>query len=145
MPSRSPEKLIRDRIPANAAAEGRPLRVRTADSAEMARLLGLKLVEETHEALQAVASEDPVAVLDELADLHTVIESIGVRFGLSREAVRLRAEEKRQACGGFDSRRVLALPAPSAGRLHTGGSATLLDALKREFEACSVVSHCGVR
>ena len=138
MPSRSPEKLIRDRIPANAAAEGRPLRVRTADSAEMARLLGLKLVEETHEALQAVASEDPVAVLDELADLHTVIESIGVRFGLSREAVRLRAEEKRQACGGFDSRRVLALQASSAGRLHTGGSATLLDALKREFEACSV-------
>ena len=46
-PSR--EKLIRDRIPELAAAQGRRLVLRTADPVEMARLLGLKLVEETHD------------------------------------------------------------------------------------------------
>ena len=43
------EKLIRDGIPALAAAEGRSLAVRTAAPDELARLLGLKLVEETQE------------------------------------------------------------------------------------------------
>ncbi len=136
MPPHRPEKLIRDRIPALARSQGRALQVRTADSAEMARLLGLKLVEETHEVLQAVASEHREAVLDELADLQTVIETIGSRFGLSPEVVQERARAKRAERGGFEQGLVLALPPPTSRRLHTGGSTSLLDALKREFEAC---------
>ena len=71
-----PEKLIRDRIPAIAAAEGRALAVRTAGPEEMARLLGLKLVEEAHEALGALGAGRTPELLDELADLQTVIDEI---------------------------------------------------------------------
>jgi predicted house-cleaning noncanonical NTP pyrophosphatase (MazG superfamily) len=73
------EKLIRDRIPAIAAAQGRTLAVRIAGPEKMARLLGLKLVEETHEVLDALAAGRAPDLLDELADLQTVIEAIGER------------------------------------------------------------------
>ena len=43
------EKLVRDGIPALAAADGRMLDTRTALDHELDRLLGLKLVEEAHE------------------------------------------------------------------------------------------------
>ena len=132
------EKLIRDRIPALAAAEGRTLALRTAEPAEMARLLGLKLVEETHEVLGALRGGHLPEVLDELADLQTVIDTIAVRHGLTRDDVDRRATEKRAQRGGFDDRLVLREVAPAAGRLHVGGSVTLLDALKREFECCAV-------
>ncbi len=50
-----PEKLVRDRIPELARAEdsGRPV-WRIAGLHEWDRLLGLTLVEETHEVLQAL-------------------------------------------------------------------------------------------
>ena len=56
--------------------------VRTAAPDELARLLGLKLVEEAQEVLGAVESGRQAEVLDELADLQTVIEAIGARHGL---------------------------------------------------------------
>ena len=68
------EKLIRDRIPALAAAQGRRLSLRTAEPTEMARLLGLKLVEEMHEVLGAIGTGRTPEVLDELADLQTFID-----------------------------------------------------------------------
>jgi len=71
-----PEKLIRDGIPALAAADGRTLALRTADPSEMARLLGLKLVEETHEVLDAIRVGRPQDLLDELADLQTVVDEL---------------------------------------------------------------------
>jgi HKD family nuclease/predicted house-cleaning noncanonical NTP pyrophosphatase (MazG superfamily) len=135
---RSRERLIRDRIPDLAAAQGRRLALRTAEPAEMARLLGLKLVEETHEVLDAIRVGRPGEVLDELADLQTVIDAIAARHGLSRQDVDRRAEEKRAQRGGFDSRLVLQDAPPAPGRLHVGGGRSLLDALKQEFEACAV-------
>lgn len=132
------EKLIRDRIPALAAAQGRSLPLRTADPSEMARLLGLKLVEETHEVLGAIGTGRTPDVLDELADLQTVIDEIGAQHGLSRQDVEQRAADKRAQRGGFEQRLVLREAPPTAQRLHVGGSVTLLDALKREFEACAV-------
>ena len=135
---RVPEKLIRDRIPAIAAAEGRSLAVRTASPAEMARLLGLKLVEETHEVLDALGAGRTPELLDELADLQTVIDEIAAQHGLSRQDIEHRVTRKRAQRGGFSERLVLQQPAPTHRRLHVGGSATLLDALKREFEACAV-------
>jgi superfamily II DNA or RNA helicase/HKD family nuclease/predicted house-cleaning noncanonical NTP pyrophosphatase (MazG superfamily) len=132
------EKLIRDRIPALAAAQGRRLSLRTAEPTEMARLLGLKLVEETHEVLGAIGTGRTPEVLDELADLQTVIDEIAAQHGLSRQDVEQRAADKRAQRGGFDQRLVLREAPPAAQRLHVGGSVTLLDALKREFEACAV-------
>jgi superfamily II DNA or RNA helicase/HKD family nuclease/predicted house-cleaning noncanonical NTP pyrophosphatase (MazG superfamily) len=132
------EKLIRDRIPALAAAQGRSLPLRTADPTEMARLLGLKLIEETHEVLGAIGTGRTPEVLDELADLQTVIDEIAAQHGLSRQDVERRAADKRAQRGGFDQRLLLREAPPASNRLHVGGSVTLLDALKREFEACAV-------
>jgi len=77
-------------------------------------------------------------VLDELADRQTVIDEIAAQHGLSRQDVERRAADKRAQRGGFDQRLVLREAPPAAHRLHVGGSVTLLDALKREFEACAV-------
>jgi len=132
------EKLIRDGIPALAVAEGRSLALRTADPAEMARLLGLKLVEETHEVLDAIQIGRTQDVLDELADLQTVIDEIAGQHGLTRQAVEDRAAEKLAQRGGFSERLVLQNIPIRSPRLHAGGNATLIDALRREFEACSV-------
>jgi len=135
-PSR--EKLIRDRIPELAAAQGRRLVLRTADPAEMTRLLGLKLVEETHEVLEAMRSGGSEALLDELADLQTVIDTIAGRHGWNRQDISQRAAAKRTLRGGFDSGLVLRDAPSTAGRLHVGGNTSLLDALRHEFEACAV-------
>ena len=138
MPPLPREKLIRDGIPALAAAEGRTLALRTAGSDELARLLGLKLVEETHEVLEALSAGRPAEVLDELADLQTVIETIGARHGLTRKDIDRRVAEKLARRGGFTQGLVLQDPtaASASGRLHRGGNSTLLEALRHEFERC---------
>ena len=117
------EKLIRDGIPALAAAEGRSLALRTADPSEMARLLGLKLVEETHEVLDAIRVGGPEALLEELADLQTVIDEIAGQHGLSRQAIDQRAKEKLAKRGGFSERLVLQNIPIQSPRLHAGGNA----------------------
>lgn len=138
MPHPPREKLIRDGIPALAAAEGRELSLRSADPEELVRLLGLKLVEETHEVLDAVRTGRLGDVLDELADLQTVIEAIGARHGLSRGDIAQRVAEKLDHRGGFNRGLVLQSQSLAGGlkRLHAGGDSTLLDALKHEFERC---------
>ncbi|MEN9315694.1 MAG: hypothetical protein RIS35_2087 [Pseudomonadota bacterium] len=131
------EKLIRDRIPAIARAEGRELPVRSAGGEELARLLGLKLVEETQEVLDALSGGSPSGLLDELADLQTVIESIAIRHGFAREDIDRRVAEKRAERGGFEDGLVLRQTAVRFPRLHAGGSRSLLDAMRRELEACA--------
>ncbi len=76
-------KLIRDHIPAIAKAQGRLLDTRTADPSELARLLGLKLLEESHEAVDALWHADRDTVLEELADVQGVIDAIAAYRGLS--------------------------------------------------------------
>jgi superfamily II DNA or RNA helicase/HKD family nuclease/predicted house-cleaning noncanonical NTP pyrophosphatase (MazG superfamily) len=132
------EKLIRDGIPALAAADGRTLPLRTADPSEMAQLLGLKLVEETHEVLDAIRIGRPQDLLDELADLQTVVDELGRQHGLTKQAIEQRAAKKLAERGGFAERLVLQNVPIRSPRLHAGGSATLMDALRREFEACAV-------
>lgn len=132
------EKLIRDGIPTLAAADGRTLALRTADPSEMARLLGLKLVEETHEVLDAIRIGRPQDLLDELADLQTVVDEIARQHGLTKQAIEQRAAEKLAERGGFAERLVLQNVPIRSPRLHAGGSTTLMDALRREFESCAV-------
>lgn len=131
------EKLIRDRVPALAAALGKTLVTRTALDQEWDRLLGLKLVEETHEVLDALVTGQRGAILDELADLQTVIEAVARRKGIAVEEIEHRIEQKRSERGGFDSGLVLREPGLLTPRLHVGGAATLVDALQRELQACT--------
>jgi len=135
------EKLIRDRIPQIAAAENRPLQLRQATADDMLRLLGLKLLEESHEVLDALRAGGTGEILDELADLQTVIEAVAARHGFSRSDIDRRAAEKIAIRGGFEAGWVLqSAPAdiPIHRRLHAGMGPSLLDALKHEFEACRV-------
>lgn len=132
------EKLIRDRIPEIAAAEGRALDLRPVLESEWNRLLGLKLVEETHEVIGALASGARTDLVDELADLQTVLDEVARRNNIPKEEIGLRVAARQVERGGFDRGLVLRDAAVQAPRLHVGGSATLLDAIRHELEACSV-------
>jgi superfamily II DNA or RNA helicase/HKD family nuclease/predicted house-cleaning noncanonical NTP pyrophosphatase (MazG superfamily) len=133
-----PEKLVRDRIPELPRVEDQtPLVWRTAGPQEWDRLLGLKLVEETHEVLQALGKGSNEALIDELADLQTLIDAVAARRGITREAIEKRVRQKRAERGGFNQGVVLNIAPPREARLHVGGSSSLIDALRQEFAACA--------
>ncbi len=131
------EKLIRDRVPALAQALGQTLVTRTALDQELDRLRGLKLVEETHEVIDALANGPRGSLVDELADLQTVVEEVARRRGIALEEIEQRIEQKRSERGGFESGLVLREHGTPSPRLHVGGAATLIDALQRELRACT--------
>ena len=130
------EKLIRDRIPELAAAQSRVLSTRIATDEEMDRLLGLKLVEETQEVLEALHSRGRQELVDELADVQTVIDQIAFRKGISKTEIQQRFTEKLMTRGGFSSGLVLREPSIQHCRLHVGGASTLVEAICKELLAC---------
>ena len=132
------EKLIRDRIPAIAHADGHTLVTRPAHDHELDRLLGLKLVEEAHEALEALVEGRRSDLLAEIADLQTVIDTVAARKGLTRAEIDAAVHAKRSARGGFDAGLVLRDAAIDRPRLHVGGAMSLLDAIRAELQRCTV-------
>lgn len=130
------EKLIRDLIPELARAEGRELQVRVARDAELGRLLSRKLIEEASEVGDALATGDRAALVEELADLHAVLQAVAHRHGIAYQEVVATAECKEARRGGFDAGLVLGEPAPRTQRLHVGGGHTLVDALRHELKHC---------
>jgi predicted house-cleaning noncanonical NTP pyrophosphatase (MazG superfamily) len=130
------EKLIRDFIPRMAMAEGRQLALRTADSRELGPLLSRKLVEEALEVAEALATGDRAALVEELGDLQTVLEALAKKEGIGLDEVLEAAHRKRLSRGGFDAGLVLAQADPHGRRLHVGGSASLVDALRHELQHC---------
>jgi superfamily II DNA or RNA helicase/HKD family nuclease/predicted house-cleaning noncanonical NTP pyrophosphatase (MazG superfamily) len=131
------EKLIRDGIPALARADGRSIDTRTAHDHELDRLLGLKLVEEAHEALDAIVDGRRTGLLEELADLQTVIDAVAARKGLSRAQIDAAVLAKRAKRGGFEAGLILRSDTISRPRLHVGGATTLLDAIRTELQRCT--------
>ncbi|MFJ3839428.1 MazG nucleotide pyrophosphohydrolase domain-containing protein [Streptomyces sp. NPDC090054] len=97
-------KLVRDRIPEIAAANGQQLEIHTASLSEAAELLVEKLAEEAAEVAVAGTRED---LLDELADVLEVVHSLADAAGWSPEDVEAARVGKRAARGGFDWRLVL--------------------------------------
>jgi len=130
------EKLIRDHIPQLAADERRELATRIARADELDRFFGLKLVEETQEVIEALTGDARSKLIDELADLRTVIDDLAALKGVSPEEIDRRAAEKRAARGGFAAGIVLQDAVVARPRLHVGGSATFVDALRKELLAC---------
>lgn len=93
-------KLIRDRIPEIAAADGLYLAVRQAAPDELPQLITEKLLEEAQEfALEPS--------LDELADVLEVIGAACHCFGWSSDQLEAAREAKRSERGAFDNRFVL--------------------------------------
>ncbi len=130
------EKLIRDRIPELAAAQSRVLSTRLARSDELDRFFGLKLLEESQEVIDAMANFGRQELVDEIADLQTVIDELALRKGISRSEIDKRVADRRTSRGGFTSGLVLNDKGIKEKRLHIGGASTLVDAICKELLSC---------
>lgn len=97
------EKLIRNKIPEIAEANGNPLdKVRKADANEMRHLLFVKLKEESAEALVANDNE----ILEELADIVEVVRALAHLYGHDLGDVLLAGNRKADERGDFSDRLV---------------------------------------
>ena len=90
-------KLIRDKIPAIAAAKGGHMPCHTANPGEFRYHLSKKLEEEVKKFLD---SGEP----EELADILEVIGAIAKERGLSMQNIYRLRDKKRKKRGGFDER-----------------------------------------
>ncbi len=90
-------KLIRDRIPEIIRQARRKCEVETMSRSEYHQALLNKLVEEAKEAAQA----EPDNLVEELADIHEVIDAILINLEIDKDTVLAKQEQKRQEKGGF--------------------------------------------
>ena len=90
-------KLVRDKIPQIARANGEDPIISIADEIQYRELLRLKLIEEVEEF---VASDD----VEELADVLEVIRALVVELGTDPEWLERIREQKASTRGGFSQR-----------------------------------------
>jgi predicted house-cleaning noncanonical NTP pyrophosphatase (MazG superfamily) len=96
-------KLIRDKIPEIIAQAGYRYKIAILDDGEYRQALGDKLQEEAREVAIAL-EEAPESLLEELADLQEVIDTLIKVMGIERSTLIRLQEEKRQQKGGFAAR-----------------------------------------
>ena len=96
-------KLVRDRIPEIIERDGRDYEIATMSEEEYRKALRAKLIEEAEEASEA----DPENLLIELADVYEIMDAIMAVYGIRREHVLARQEQRRVERGGFEKRIVL--------------------------------------
>jgi predicted house-cleaning noncanonical NTP pyrophosphatase (MazG superfamily) len=100
-------KLVRDRLPEVAAANGQPGAFHQADLAEHPRLLRDKLLEEAHEAASAAG---PAELLEELGDVLQVLYALASQAGLEPAEIECARARKARTHGTY-TRRILWQPA----------------------------------
>ena len=91
-------KLVRDKIPALIASEGRRPKVKRLTGKALARALADKLAEEHAEF---VAARGTAHKIEELADIVEVAMALAKSLGCNRAQFRRVIEAKRAARGGF--------------------------------------------
>jgi predicted house-cleaning noncanonical NTP pyrophosphatase (MazG superfamily) len=95
-------KLVRDKIPQIIIeADGRAVPVRTLELEEFINYLKKKAVEEAEE-LEATESDSHL--LEEIADLREILDTLEAAKGFTPEQVKTVQDEKRTKRGGFDLR-----------------------------------------
>lgn len=94
------DKLVRDRIPEIIRREGRRCGVEVMSERAYVEALRDKLVEEAQEASTCV----PERLVEELADLCEVIDSLVAATGTDPVQVRAKQEQRRLERGGFNER-----------------------------------------
>jgi predicted house-cleaning noncanonical NTP pyrophosphatase (MazG superfamily) len=94
-------KLVRDKIPELIRQSGRHIEVRYLSGEQLTDGLAAKLIEEAHEAAEAVGNR--YALIEELADLTEVISALTALLGIDPEEIDRAAQRKAQERGGFDS------------------------------------------
>jgi predicted house-cleaning noncanonical NTP pyrophosphatase (MazG superfamily) len=95
-------KLVRDRIPELAAANGQPAGWHQADPEEFAFRLRAKLLEEAQEAVTA----SPAELVEELGDVLQVLYALAAEAGLAAAEVECARARKARTHGTY-TRRIL--------------------------------------
>jgi predicted house-cleaning noncanonical NTP pyrophosphatase (MazG superfamily) len=95
-------KLVRDRIPELAAANGQPAGFHQADPDEFGRRLRAKLLEESQE----VATASPAGLLEELGDVLQVLYALATEAGYAAAEVECARARKARTHGAY-TRRIL--------------------------------------
>ena len=98
MPRKPMQKLIRDKIPALIAAEGRRAKTKRLRGKALARALADKLAEEHAEF---VAARDSAHRIEELADIVEVATALAKCLGRNKTQFQRVIDTKRAARGGF--------------------------------------------
>ena len=93
-------KLIRDRIPEIIRQAGRECEVKTMSQLEYHQALLDKLVEEAKEAAQTNSDD----LVEELADIYEVIDTILDNLEIDKGLVLARQKQKRQEKGGLNNK-----------------------------------------
>jgi predicted house-cleaning noncanonical NTP pyrophosphatase (MazG superfamily) len=96
-------KLVRDRIPDLAAANGHPGAWHQAEDGEYGRRLRAKLLEEARET---AAARSPGALLEELGDVLQVLYALAAHAGLEPAAIECARARKARTHGSY-ARRVV--------------------------------------
>jgi predicted house-cleaning noncanonical NTP pyrophosphatase (MazG superfamily) len=100
-------KLVRDRIPELAAANGQPGTWHQATEAEFARWLRAKLLEEAQEA----ATASPAQLVEELGDVLQVLYALAELAGCAAAEIECARVRKARTHGTY-TRRLLWQPPP---------------------------------
>lgn len=118
-------KLVRDGMPTKISSGGEVVRVGRLKDEQLVEALRTKLVEEALEARDAVSDDE---LLEELADVLEVVDSLRDRLGETKAQLEGRKRRKRESRGGFDSGLVLldTVNPPAAGG-GAGNQSLLLD------------------
>ncbi len=95
------EKLIRDHLPCMMRAKGIVVHERVMEQEEFIQRLKEKLLEEADEVKQASHADE---LLEELADVLEVIQTLSAAAGLSMRQIEDKRIEKRNSRGGFEGR-----------------------------------------
>jgi predicted house-cleaning noncanonical NTP pyrophosphatase (MazG superfamily) len=100
------KKLVRDLIPRRIDTNGNAeiAIVRVLDDEEYGLELRYKLLEESHEAIEADQKGDAQGVLEECADIYEVIDALLRRHNLTRAQLLIAQDQKREERGGFENR-----------------------------------------
>jgi len=107
-------KLVRDRIPDNISARGEAVSLLRLRGEALIAALRRKLVEESLEVLDALASDE---IAEELADVREVMLALMSRLNIAEADIEARRKKKAKARGTFDSALMLTRTtlAPSLG------------------------------
>jgi predicted house-cleaning noncanonical NTP pyrophosphatase (MazG superfamily) len=100
-------KLVRDRIPILAAANGQPGACHQADDSEYGQRLRDKLLEEAH---QAAAANTSAELLEELGDVLQVLYALASDAGLEPAAIECARARKARTHGSYRRRLIWQQP-----------------------------------
>lgn len=97
-------KLIRDRIPEIAKANGVELITQTLESDDFKQALKNKLIEEAQEVSTA---ESKIDLVKEMADVADVLQTIADTYAITLDEIETHRQMKRQNAGGFTQQLLL--------------------------------------